>query len=88
VAAFLGGLFSVTGVELAIASMLLANKISLLDALLSLNIALCAGITNKILYVKIAGGDRWLVLKVAAFTVILIVLIILSYFAILLLFPF
>lgn len=87
-AAFLGGLFSVTGVELAIASMLLAGKLSLLEALLALNIAMCAGLSNKILYVKIAGGDRWLLLRVVLYTVAIIMMIIVSYFTILLFLPF
>ncbi len=76
---FVGGLFSVTGAELAIASMLIANKIDILGAIFLLNLALCAGIVNKVLYIKLAGGDKWILIKVIAYTVILVSLIALSY---------
>lgn len=79
VAVFMGGLFSVTGTELAVASMLLAGRIDILDAIFFLNLALCAGIANKLLYIKLARGDRWIIVKVTAYTIILISLIALSY---------
>ncbi len=87
-ATFIGGFVSVAGVELAIASMLMMNRIDLVNALLLLNVAICAGLSNKLFYVKVAGGDKWLFLRVLMFTIVLTVLIIVSYLVILIFFPF
>lgn len=79
-AAFIGGFYSVSAVELAAASMFLTNQLTLKDSLLILIVGLCAGIINKPIYVKLGGGDNRLLIHVVLYTAILIALILGCFF--------
>ncbi len=77
--AFASGFYSVSGVELAVISLLLAGKISISMGLLLLIAALTAGIINKVIYVKYGGGDRNLIIRVLIHIIGFIVVLFASY---------
>lgn len=77
--AFASGFYSVSGVELAVISLLLAEKISTETGLLLLIAALTAGIINKVIYVKYGGGDRNLIIRVLIHIISFVVVLFASY---------
>ncbi|MCR8455897.1 MAG: DUF4010 domain-containing protein [Candidatus Korarchaeota archaeon] len=79
--AFLSGFYTVSGVELAIVSLLSAGEIEMEYALLVIITALTAGILNKIIYVKYGGGERSLIVRVAIYVVLFIAMLFVGYTA-------
>lgn len=82
IATFLSGFFSVSGIELAVASLYIAKQVTLAEALELLVVGLIAGILNKPFYTKLAGGAKEVVLNVVILVATQIALILFAHFLI------
>ncbi len=82
IGSFLGGLISNTAVVLSVVSLYMAGKISLKTTLFSILFGTIAAISNKVIYAKVEGADKKLLLLIVTDILTLVSLILIGSYAI------